>query len=96
MTPAAAVLTGAVRVYQWTLRPFIGAHCRFEPSCSHYACAVLASHGALRGATLATRRVLRCNPWNPGGYDPPPSSRHTPSPQARSRQAPPRNSRTTC
>ena len=54
MTPAAWLLTGAVRTYQWTLRPFIGAHCRFEPSCSHYACAVLASHGALRGTALAT------------------------------------------
>ena len=64
MTAAAAVLTGAVRVYQWTLRPFIGAHCRFEPSCSHYACAVLASHGALRGTGLAARRILRCNPSN--------------------------------
>ena len=74
MTPAAAVLTGAVRVYQWTLRPFIGAHCRFEPSCSHFACTVLASHGALRGSVLATRRILRCNPWNPGGLDLPPAA----------------------
>ncbi len=72
MTPAAAVLTGAVRVYQWTLRPIIGAQCRFEPSCSHYACAVLASHGALRGGALAARRILRCNPWHPGGLDLPP------------------------
>ena len=68
----AAALTAAVRVYQWTLRPIIGAHCRFEPSCSHYACAVLASHGALRGTALAARRVLRCNPWNPSGVDAPP------------------------
>jgi putative membrane protein insertion efficiency factor len=81
MTPAAAVLTGAVRVYQYTLRPFIGAHCRFEPSCSHYAYAVLAGHGALRGTALAARRVLRCNPWNPGGLDvpPPPRPDRTPS-----------------
>lgn len=77
MSPAAAALTGAVRVYQWTLRPFIGAQCRFEPSCSHYACAVLASHGALRGSALAARRVLRCNPWNPGGVDLPPPPRPT-------------------
>ena len=73
MTPAAAILTGAVRTYQWTLRPFIGAHCRFEPSCSHYACAVLASHGGLRGTALATKRILRCNPWHPGGLDLPPA-----------------------
>jgi putative membrane protein insertion efficiency factor len=75
MSPAAAALTGVVRVYQWTLRPIIGSHCRFEPSCSHYACQVLASHGALRGAGLAARRILRCNPWHPGGYDPPPPPR---------------------
>lgn len=61
-----------VRVYQWTLRPFIGAHCRFEPSCSEFAIEALRSHGAFRGAGLATYRVLRCNPWNPGGYDPVP------------------------
>ena len=61
-----------VRLYQWTLRPFIGAHCRFEPSCSHYALGALAEHGAARGSLLAAWRVLRCNPWTPGGYDPVP------------------------
>jgi len=72
MTPAAAVLAGAVRVYQLTVRPVIGAHCRFEPSCSHYAIAALGTHGAARGSLLAARRVLRCNPWTAGGYDPVP------------------------
>ncbi len=66
-----------VRIYQWTLRPFIGAHCRFEPSCSEFAIEALHSHGALRGAFMASGRVLRCNPWNPGGYDPVPE-RHGP------------------
>ena len=72
MTPAAAVLAGAVRTYQWTLRPIIGAQCRFEPSCSHYAIEALATLGALRGSALAARRVLRCNPWHEGGFDPVP------------------------
>jgi uncharacterized protein len=72
MTPAAAVLAGTVRVYQLTLRGVIGAHCRFEPSCSHYAIEALRTHGAARGSLLAGRRVLRCNPWTPGGYDPVP------------------------
>lgn len=63
-----------VRVYQWTLRPFIGAHCRFEPSCSAYAIEAIHIHGALRGAGLSARRVLRCNPWNEGGLDPVPAS----------------------
>ena len=63
------VLILLVRLYQWTLRPFIGSHCRFEPSCSHYAIAALGCHRALRGSVLAAWRVLRCNPWNAGGVD---------------------------
>ncbi len=65
-----------VRLYQWTLRPFIGAHCRFEPSCSHYAIEALHRHGAARGTVLAARRVLRCNPWHSGGHDPVPARHH--------------------
>ena len=72
MSPVALALTGAVRTYQYTIRPIIGANCRFEPSCSHYAIDAFATHGAGRGAWLATRRILRCNPWHPGGYDPVP------------------------
>ena len=68
-----AVLVFLVRVYQWTLRPFIGAQCRFEPSCSHYAVEALRRHGPLRGTGLAAARVLRCNPWHEGGFDPVPS-----------------------
>jgi len=77
MTPAAAALAGAVRVYQLTLRGVIGGHCRFEPSCSHYAIGALRAHGAARGSLLAARRVLRCNPWVPGGYDPVPEPAHS-------------------
>jgi uncharacterized protein len=72
ISPAAQALRGAVTAYQWTLRPFIGAHCRYHPSCSHYALEALAGHGAIRGSWLAARRVLRCTPWHAGGYDPPP------------------------
>lgn len=68
----ATLLIMLVRAYQWTLRPFIGAHCRFEPSCSHYAIEALQQHGALSGTWLASRRVLRCNPWTEGGHDPVP------------------------
>lgn len=73
MRPLAEALILLVRLYQWTLRPFIGAHCRFEPSCSHYAIEALHRHGPLHGTRLATSRVLRCNPWNPGGWDPCPT-----------------------
>ena len=72
MSPAAAVLEGVVRGYQWTVRPLIGANCRFHPGCSDYAAEALRAHGALRGSALAARRVLRCNPWNEGGFDPVP------------------------
>jgi uncharacterized protein len=74
--PAAGVAVqaaiGAVTAYQWTIRPLIGAHCRFWPSCSDYAIDALRQHGAVRGGALAARRVLRCNPWHEGGWDPVP------------------------
>ena len=66
----AAGLAGAIRAYQLTLRGVIGSHCRFEPSCSHFAIGALRTHGALRGSALAGARILRCNPWHPGGFDP--------------------------
>ena len=72
MTPAAHVAIGAVRAYQWTIRPVIGANCRFWPSCSDYAIEAFRAYGAVRGSGLAARRVLRCNPWCDGGYDPVP------------------------
>ncbi len=87
MTPAAAVLVGAVKLYQYTLRPFIGANCRFEPSCSCYAIGALRCHGAARGSALAAWRVLRCNPWNPGGDDP------VPPVQTSTKQRPPHDAR---
>ena len=74
MTPAAAVGIGAVRAYQWTVRPLIGAHCRFWPSCSDYAIEALRLHGAVRGSAMTTRRILRCNPWHEGGFDPVPGT----------------------
>ncbi len=72
--PAAMVEIAAVRVYQWTLRPFIGANCRFWPTCSEYAIEALRLHGAAKGTAMATKRILRCNPWHEGGVDPVPGS----------------------
>jgi len=68
----ARLLILLVRLYQLTLRPLIGANCRFEPHCSAYAIEALGTHGALRGSALAGRRILRCNPWHEGGIDPVP------------------------
>jgi len=87
MSIAAQVLAGGVRAYQLTLRPIIGAHCRHEPSCSHYAIEALQRHGALRGSGLAVRRILRCNPWTAGGFDPVPPL-DTSSPHTQGRMAP--------
>ncbi|HEX3596966.1 MAG TPA: membrane protein insertion efficiency factor YidD [Polyangiaceae bacterium] len=68
----ARLLLLSIRAYQMTLSPLLGPSCRFEPSCSRYAAACIDSHGALRGSYLAVRRLLRCHPFHPGGYDPPP------------------------
>jgi putative membrane protein insertion efficiency factor len=64
-----------IRVYQWTLSPMLGARCRFYPSCSCYAHEAILRHGALTGAWLAAKRLLRCHPFSPGGYDPVPDER---------------------
>lgn len=74
MSPLGYLLTFLVRLYQWFLRPLLGANCRFEPSCSEYAVEALRQHGALCGSALAFRRILRCNPWHEGGLDPVPSA----------------------
>jgi putative membrane protein insertion efficiency factor len=66
------MLSGAVRVYELTLRPVIGANCRFLPSCSAYAREAFEVHGARKGSLLAAKRILRCHPWHPGGFDPVP------------------------
>jgi uncharacterized protein len=62
-----------VKLYQYTLSYVLGGQCRFYPSCSHYAEEALRVHGALHGSILAMRRLGRCHPWWPGGYDPVPS-----------------------
>jgi putative membrane protein insertion efficiency factor len=66
------LLIAFIRVYQYTLSPLLGPRCRYYPSCSNYAVEALREHGALRGLGLATWRLLRCNPFSNGGYDPVP------------------------
>lgn len=65
-------LIGLIKAYRLLLSPWIGASCRFEPTCSRYAEQALAQHGAGIGSYLATRRLLRCQPWCEGGCDPVP------------------------
>ena len=66
------MLLAALAAYRYLFRPLLGANCRFYPSCSDYASEAIKRHGALRGALLALRRVSRCHPWHPGGFDPVP------------------------
>lgn len=61
-----------LRFYRLAISPFLGRNCRFHPSCSAYAIEAVERHGAVKGSWLGLRRVLRCHPWNPGGYDPVP------------------------
>jgi len=69
------VLIAFIKVYQYTMSPLLGPRCRYYPSCSNYAVDALREHGALRGLGLATWRLLRCNPFSNGGYDPVPPRR---------------------
>lgn len=63
---------GLIRLYQMTISQLLPPSCRFTPSCSHYGYEAISKHGAIKGGWMAIRRVGRCHPLNPGGYDPVP------------------------
>ena len=71
-----SILIILIRGYQTLVSPLLGKHCRFEPSCSEYARQAIGRFGVFRGCWLALRRILRCHPLHPGGYDPVPSVKH--------------------
>lgn len=70
------ILILLIQLYRYTLSPLLGVRCRFEPSCSRYAIEALRQHGTLKGGWLAAKRLGRCHPLNPGGYDPVPRPEH--------------------
>ena len=67
-----AALLFLIRLYQMTLSRLLGPSCRFEPSCSRYTATCIERFGALRGSWMGIKRIARCHPFHPGGYDPAP------------------------
>jgi putative membrane protein insertion efficiency factor len=62
----------SIRGYQTLLSPMLGHHCRFTPTCSEYAYQAIKKYGLIKGTFMSFRRILRCHPFHPGGYDPVP------------------------
>lgn len=69
---AVRLITGLLHAYRLAISPWLGARCRYQPTCSAYAIEALETHGVLRGVALAARRIARCHPWGGSGYDPVP------------------------
>jgi putative membrane protein insertion efficiency factor len=67
---ARAVATAPIRLYRSLISPALGQRCKYHPSCSAYALQAIRTYGILRGVVLAGWRLLRCNPWSHGGFDP--------------------------
>jgi putative membrane protein insertion efficiency factor len=72
LAPLTLLLIALIRLYQLLIAPGLPPSCRFTPSCSQYTLDAVRRHGALKGAWLGVRRLGRCHPWHPGGYDPVP------------------------
>jgi putative membrane protein insertion efficiency factor len=71
---------GTIQFYRYAISPLMASHCRFYPSCSCYAHDAIEQHGLMHGGWLALRRLGRCHPWNPGGFDPVPPTKSPRSP----------------
>lgn len=65
-----SIVVAPIRLYQRIISPLLPRTCKYEPTCSHYAVDAVRTEGVLRGFVLAGWRILRCNPWSHGGYDP--------------------------
>jgi uncharacterized protein len=71
------VLLFLIRCYQKGISPFLGSHCRFYPTCSAYTYEAIARHGPCKGIFLGVKRLLKCHPFHPGGFDPVPDPKET-------------------
>lgn len=65
-----------IKLYQFFISPFLGAHCRFDPTCSQYAYQSIKIYGVFKGLSLSLKRIGKCHPWQAGGFDPVPE-KHT-------------------
>lgn len=65
-----------LKLYKYTLSPLLGPSCRYQPSCSSYACEAVEKYGVITGGWMSLRRILRCHPFHAGGYDPVPENTH--------------------
>jgi len=68
------VLIALIKVYRFTLSPFIGQHCRFTPTCSQYATEAIEQYGSIKGSWMAAKRLSKCHPFHTGGWDPVPEN----------------------
>lgn len=75
--PLTALLIGFVKAWRTVISPLYGNVCKYYPSCSAYGLSALQEHGAFRGSAMTIWRILRCNPWSKGGYDPVPGTEKT-------------------
>jgi putative membrane protein insertion efficiency factor len=85
-TPVGRLMAAAIIAYRRWISPALPARCRFYPSCSAYGLEAIARHGALYGSWLTVRRLLRCHPFHPGGYDPVPEPGRRSGPMRRARR----------
>ncbi|MCL4458131.1 MAG: membrane protein insertion efficiency factor YidD [Nitrospirae bacterium] len=65
-----ALIIGVIKVYRYIISPLLPQSCRFTPSCSEYSMEAVDRHGTLKGVYLSFKRILKCHPFHPGGYDP--------------------------
>ena len=76
-----------LRGYQLVISPLLGQRCRFYPTCSQYAIEAVERHGVIRGLWLSVRRVARCHPFHPGGFDPVPGASNGKAPETRGEES---------